>query len=151
MLLIGLGMGVSMSLFNKPRERIVTQIEQTEIEVVKEVEVVKFKFKDRIRTKVVTKPDGTKIETVEKLVVEEKEDVSIEEQTIVNDIIRSEVKEVSLPSYRIGFQFNNQFELKQPTIKDLSLTGGIRLGNLPLFVTGELGFNIIGIGLSYEF
>lgn len=111
-------------------------------EVIRYVEVEK---KTNTHTEI-TKPDGTKIVTTRTTEEEVKDSTSAKKDTDVQIAEKATKKtETRLERYSLGLGYN--------TNKEFSATVGVRLGNLPLFLTTTVTpvpF-VFGLGLSFYF
>lgn len=114
----------------------------TEKEVVRYVEVEK---KTNTHTEI-TKPDGTKIITTRTTEEEVKDSTQEREATTVVATEQSTKKtDTKIDRYHLGLNYNLD--------REISATVGVRLGNLPLFLTSTITpvpFRF-GLGLSYYF
>lgn len=114
----------------------------TEKEVVRYVEVEK---KTNTHTEI-TKPDGTKIVTTRTTEEEVKDSTQEREATAVVATEQSIKKtETKIDRYHLGLNYNLD--------KEISATVGVRLGDLPLFLTSTITpvpFRF-GLGFSYYF
>jgi hypothetical protein len=93
---------------------------------------------------VTTKKDGTQI------VREEKVDSHVKVSSEMTD---KEIKviEAALSRYALGIQYPVKAEL--PNLKEPILTGGVRLGNWPVWLEGQynFGLKLATVGVSIEF
>lgn len=114
----------------------------TEKEVVRYVEVEK---KTNTHTEI-TKPDGTKIVTTRTTEEEVKDSTQEREATTIVVTEQSTKKtETKIDRYHLGLNYNLD--------REISATVGVRLGNLPLFLTSTITPSPfrLGLGLSYYF
>lgn len=145
--LLGLGIGVAASLFlaADPIEVVRTEvIVKTKVELKTEwktKEVIKWK------TRTVTKPDGTTI-------VEHSgsdSSTSSGSNSQISDTTETSTTTIPIAQrtvYRLGVSYRPSLEWQNP--ENYLLTGGIRLGSMPLWLEGQVGLSWIGIGISYE-
>jgi len=145
--LLGIGIGVVASLLLSPGP---VEVVRTEVvEKVKIEEVIKWQEKEVVRwkTRVETRPDGT-------VITEESGSSSAVNSGSSTTIISEEAHTAyslsakALPTYRIGASVRPDLDWKNPG--NYLLTGGIRLGRLPLWVEAQVGFAYYGIGVTYE-
>jgi hypothetical protein len=112
--------------------------------VTKTVEVVKYKDRVKVVRVVVTKPDGTRIET------DTRDETKSGSKTRKDkkDEKRTEVTSRNLPKYSLGINCN---VLSCNSFRSYSALIGFRLGNLPLNL--ELGgrYNGVLVGVRYDF
>jgi hypothetical protein len=118
------------------------------VQVVQEKEVIRYvevEKKTNTHTEI-TKPDGTKIVTTRTTEEEVKDSTKEREDTkIVAKEESTKKTEPKQDRYHLGLNYNLD--------KEVSATVGVRLGNLPLFLTATVTpvpFNL-GLGLSYYF
>lgn len=123
--------------------RFIVKVEEKE--VIKYVEVEK----ERTQHTEITKPDGTKIVTTIQTKEEKKESSKEESKSKTEVAEQSVVKEQQAKDkYYLGLSLDLQ--------NTYSVIGGVRLGDLPLYATGQVAvhpFNKfgVGLGLSYHF
>jgi hypothetical protein len=118
------------------------------VQVIQEKEVIRYvevEKKTSTHTEI-TKPDGTKIITTRTTEEEVKDSTQEREATAVVSTEQSTKKtEPKQDKYHLGLGYN--------TNKEFSATVGVRLGNLPLFLTTTFTPVpiIFGLGLSFYF
>jgi hypothetical protein len=118
------------------------------VQVIQEKEVIRYvevEKKTNTHTEI-TKPDGTKIITTRTTEEEVKDSTKERETTAVVSTEQSTKKtEPKQDKYHLGLGYN--------TNKEFSATVGVRLGNLPLFLTTTFTPVpiIFGLGLSFYF
>jgi len=118
------------------------------VQVVQEKEVIRYvevEKKTNTHTEI-TKPDGTKIVTTRTTEEEVKDSTQEREATTVVATEQTQKKtEPKQDKYHLGLGYN--------TNKEFSATVGVRLGNLPLFLTTMFTPVpiIFGLGLSFYF
>jgi hypothetical protein len=112
--------------------------------VTKTVEVVKYKDRVKVVRVVVTKPDGTRIET------DTRDETKSGSKTRKDkkDEKRTEVTSRNLPKYSLGINCN---VLSCNSLSSYSALVGFRLGNLPLNLELGGGINGILVGVRYDF
>lgn len=141
---VGLGTGALLLLvWPKSGERTITKTEH-KTQVVEKV-VEKVVYKDRWRTQwrdrvvTTTKPDGTKIVVVEKSGSTDKEHENDKTTGTVSDRRESEAKVVDVVSdKRSRYFLGTTFSVLDSSV---SPTFGVRLGDLPVFLTAS-GVNV---------
>jgi ABC-type anion transport system duplicated permease subunit len=119
------------------------QIETREVEVVKtEVKIQEVvKWRDRVRTRVETRPDGTRIETKETdKLVETRDAVTQKEEESRS---REEVRPAQ-SSYLVGVQQTLPLDFTFSRGPAPTIYFGARIGTLPLFIT-------VGHNLEWKF
>lgn len=122
-----------------------TILEKTQVKVVTKT-VDKVVYKDRVKVvrQVVTKPDGTKIETDTRDETKSGSHTKKSEK----DTTKSTVYISRLPSYSLGVHCDIR---NCADFTSYQVMGGFRLGQLPLNLEIGGGFKGILIGVRYDF
>lgn len=120
-------------------------LEKTSVKVVtKNVEVVKYKDRVVVKRVVVTKPDGTRIET-------DTRDETKSGSNTRKDEKRTDTSTVTLrklPNYSLSVHCDIR---NCADFRNYQIMGGFRLGQLPLNLELGGGFNGVLIGVRYDF
>lgn len=146
--LISLGLSAALiyQTLNK-KDPIQTYVDRI-VEVEKIVEVDRVVNRTATTETKITKPDGTIVESRQRVETDVKEKIKTDEK------VKERVKEVASDvktRYRLGVDYLPS--MAAPTITDVELRAGVRLGDLPLWL--ESGFDVkhrqMSIGVAIEF
>lgn len=158
------------SWLRSPGVQEVQVVKEMQVEVLKteyrDVVKVETQYKDRVITRTVkeVRPDGTSVQTEETVQENEQRDTAsrdtrnkVEQGTSVTKETKTE-KLSSISRYSLGVSASAS-PLRLSDIAVVTITGGVRLGNWPLFLEGGVGvvptqpLNVpsVSLGVRYEF
>ena len=144
--LLGIGIGVAASILLAPEP---VEVVRTETVVKTRVEL-KTEWKDREvikwKTRTVTKPDGTII--VEHSGSDSSTSSGSNSQTSDTTETSTTIITQNPTMYRLGVSYHPSLDWQNP--KNYIVTTGIRVGNMPLWLEGQVGLDWYGVGLSFE-
>ena len=147
---LGLGTACFIAGQSLSKPQVVEVITTRTINVIQEKEIIKYVEVEKERTQhtEITKPDGTRIVTTIQSKEETKESSKETEDTKVAVEEKTHTKEEKKDKYYLGLSLDLQ--------RTYSVIGGVRLGDLPLYLTGQVSVYPfdklgVGLGLSYHF